>query len=75
MTQICGKWLKYVGKWLNYLTNGLKIWKLTQRFGNWPKSLENGLDKWDTALVFENNNNNNDFISIALFHVKHAELR
>ena len=22
-----------------------------------------------------NNNNNNDFISIALFHVKHAQLR
>ena len=25
MTQICGKWLKYVGKLLNYLTNGLKM--------------------------------------------------
>ena len=23
---------KYVGKWLNYLTNRLKMWKLTQRF-------------------------------------------
>ena len=42
MTQICGKclkyvgndvdlWemLKYVGEWLNYLTNGLKMWKMT----------------------------------------------
>ena len=29
MTQICGKWLKYVWKWLNYLTNGLKMWKMT----------------------------------------------
>ena len=54
MTQICGKWLKYVGKWLNYLTNGLKMWKMTQRFGKWPKYLGNGLDTWDTALVFEN---------------------
>ena len=54
MTQICGKWLKHVGKWLNYLTNGLKMWKMTQRFGKWPKYLGNGLDTWDTALVFEN---------------------
>ena len=50
MTQICLKWLKYVGKWLNYLTNDLKM---TQRFGKWPKYLRNGLDTWDTALVFE----------------------
>ena len=51
MTQICGKWLKYVGKWLNYLTNGLKMWKMTERFGKWPKYLGNGLDTWDKALV------------------------
>ena len=49
MTQICGKWLKCVGKWLNYLTNGLKIWKMTQRFGKWPKYLGNGFDTWDMA--------------------------
>ena len=49
MTQICGKWLKYVGKLLYYLTNGLKMWKMTQRFGKWPKYLGNGLDTWDTA--------------------------
>ena len=49
MTQICAKWLKYVGKQLNYLTNGLKMWKMTQRFGKWPKFLGNGLDTWDTA--------------------------
>ena len=54
MTQICGKWLKYVDKWLNTLTNGLKMWKMTQRFWKWPKYLGNGLDTWDTALVFEN---------------------
>ena len=53
MTQICGKWLKYVVKWINYLTNGLKMWKITYRFGKWPKYLRNGLDTWDTALVFE----------------------
>ena len=47
MTQICGKWLKYVGKQLNYLTNGLKMWK------KWPKYLGNGLDTWDRALLFE----------------------
>ena len=53
MTQICGKFLKYVGKWHNYLTNGLKMWKMTQRFVKWPKYMGNGLDTWDTALVFE----------------------
>ena len=53
MIQICGKWLKYVGKSPNYLTNGLKMWKMTQRFGKWPKYLENGLDTWDTPLIFE----------------------
>ena len=49
MTQISGKWLKYVGKWLNYLTNGLKKWKMTQRFGKFPKYLGNGLDACGTA--------------------------
>ena len=34
--------------------NGLKMWKMTQRFGKWPKYLGNGLDTWDTALVFQN---------------------
>ena len=29
------------------------MWKMTQRFGKWPKYLGNGLDTWDTALVFE----------------------
>ena len=33
--------------------NFLKIWKMTQRFGKWPKYLGNGSDTWDTALVFE----------------------
>ena len=47
MTQICGKWIKCVGKWLNYLTNGLKIWKMTQRFRKWPKYLGNELDTCD----------------------------
>ena len=45
MAQICGV--------INYLTNGLKMWKMTQRFGKWPKCLENGLDTWDTPLIFE----------------------
>ena len=49
MTQICGKRLKYVGKCLSYLTNGLKMWKMTQTFVKWPKYLGNGLDAWDTA--------------------------
>ena len=26
---------------------------MTQRFGKRPKYLGNGLDRWDTALVFE----------------------
>ena len=53
MIQICGKWLKYVEKSLNYLTNGFKMWKMTQRFGKWPKYLKNGLNTWDTPLIFE----------------------
>ena len=53
MPQSCAKQLRYVGKWLNYLTNGFKMWKITQRFWKWPKYLGNGLDAWDTALVFE----------------------
>ena len=53
MTQICVKWLKYVGKWLNYLTNGLKMWTMTQRFGKWPQYLGTGSDTLDKALVFE----------------------
>ena len=54
MIQICVKWLKYVVKSLNYLTNGLKMWKMIQRLGKWPKYLGNGLGTWDTALIFEN---------------------
>ena len=49
MTQICGKWIKCVGKRLNYLTNGLKMWKMTQRFDKFKKYLGNGLDTWDMA--------------------------
>ena len=30
------------------------MWKITQRFGKWPKYLGNGLDTWGTAEVFEN---------------------
>ena len=26
---------------------------MTQRFGKWPKYLENGLDTWDTTLIIE----------------------
>ena len=44
MTSIFGKLLKYVGYWLNYVINGLKMWKMTQRFGKWPKYQGNGLD-------------------------------
>ena len=29
------------------------MWKMTQRFGKWPKYLKNGLGTWDTALIFE----------------------
>ena len=49
MTYIAVKWIKYVGKWLNYLTNGLKMWKMTQRLGKWQKYLGNSLDTWNTA--------------------------
>ena len=50
MTQICGKWLKYVGKSLNYLTNGLKkmennleIWEIAKVFVKWLRSMGHGL--------------------------------
>ena len=33
--------------------DGLKMWKMTQRFGKWEKYLGNGLDTWGKALVFE----------------------
>ena len=49
MTQIRGKWLNYVWKWLNYLTNGLKMWKMTQRCGKLPKYFGNYLDTWGMA--------------------------
>ena len=49
VTQICGNWLKYMGKLLIYWTNGLIMWKLTQRFGKFSKYLRNGLGTWDTA--------------------------
>ena len=26
---------------------------MTQRFGKWPKYLENDLDTWDTTLIIE----------------------
>ena len=53
MTSIFGKWLKYVRNWLNYVINGLKMWKMTQRYGKQPKYLGNDLDTWGTSLVFE----------------------
>ena len=49
MTQICGKWLKYVWKSLKYLTNGLNMWELTERFwemakifGKWLRYMRQG---------------------------------
>ena len=33
--------------------NGLKMWKMTQRFGKWPKYLGYGSDTFNTALIFE----------------------
>ena len=53
MTSILGKWLKYVGNWFNYLINDLKMFKMTQRFGKYPKYFENGLDTWGTSSVFQ----------------------
>ena len=52
MTQICRKWLKYVWKWLNYLTNGLKMLKMTQRFGNGQKIWEMVEIHWSQLKYF-----------------------
>ena len=41
------------GNGFNYLTNDLKMWKMTQRFLQWSKYLGNGLDTWCTAYLFE----------------------
>ena len=49
MTSIFRKWLKYVGNCLNYVINGLKMWKMTQRLGKYPKYLRNGLDTPGTS--------------------------
>ena len=49
MTQKCGNWLQSVGKWVKYLTSGLNIWEMTQRFGKWVKYVGNGLDIWGTT--------------------------
>ena len=54
MTQICGKWLKYLGKWFNYLTSGFKMWKMAQRFVKWPNYLGNGLDTWGKVKYLRN---------------------
>ena len=43
------KRLKYVENDVDYLTNGLKMLKMTYRFWKWPKYLGNGLDTWGTA--------------------------
>ena len=40
---------KICGKWLNYLTNGLNMFKLTQRFWEMAKYLGNGLGMWRTV--------------------------
>ena len=37
------------GNDLIILKNGLKMLKMTQRFGKWPKYLGTGLDAWGTA--------------------------
>ena len=29
------------------------MWKMTQRFGKWPKYLRSGLDTSDKAIVFD----------------------
>ena len=39
MTQICGQMAQIYGKWRKYLTNGLNMWELTQRF-------------WEMAKIF-----------------------
>ena len=31
--------------------NGLKMWKMTQRFGKWPKYLGYGSDLWEMAQI------------------------
>ena len=42
MAQICGELTELFDK-------RLKMWKMTERFGKWPKYLGNGLDTWGKA--------------------------
>ena len=49
MTQICWEMAQICGEMTCFLTNFLKMWKMTQRFRKWLKYLGNGLDAWGTA--------------------------
>ena len=42
MTNVCGKWLKY-------LRNFKNMWEITQTCGKWLKFVGNGLGIWQTA--------------------------
>ena len=50
MTQICGKWLKYVGEIpklfdirLKNVENDLEIWEMAKIFGKWLRYMGHGL--------------------------------
>ena len=47
MTQICGKWLKYVGKLfdkrLKNVENDFEIWEMAKIFGKWLRYMGHGL--------------------------------
>ena len=42
MTNVCGKWLKY-------LRNDENMWEITWTCGKWLKYVGNGLSIWQTA--------------------------
>ena len=67
MAQIYEVRHKYVGKDLNILN---MPWMCGKRI----KYLRNGFTMLKMIKEFDNNNNN-DFISRALFHAKHGQLR
>ena len=55
MTQICGKYLKYMGKWqlfdkrLKNVENELEICEMAKIFGKWLRYMGHGLSIWETA--------------------------
>ena len=59
MTQICGKWLKYLRSCEKYLGNDVDPWEMAQICGQMallfdkrPKGVENDCEIWEMDKIF-----------------------